>query len=96
MTLTQGWDEGYCLAKWKATIADPSKAITDKKKHVKVDFLKPDGSILFSWDAQQALLTGYSHSASDAASNSVLTVTATIDADDWQQLDGNGSPIAGP
>ena len=56
-------------------VTDPSKAITDKKKHVKVDFLKSDGSILFSWDAQQALLTGYSHSGSDAASNAVLTVT---------------------
>jgi phage tail-like protein len=95
MTLTQGWDEGAVLAKWRATVTDPSKAITDKKKHVKVDFLKSDGSILFSWDAQQALLTGYSHSGSDAASNAVLTVTVTIDADQWQQLDSGGTPIAG-
>ena len=43
---------------------------------------------------QFAILTGYSHSASDAASNGILTVTATIDADDWQQLDSGGSPIA--
>jgi phage tail-like protein len=95
MTLTQGWDEGAVLAKWRATVTDPSKAITDKKKHVKVDFLKSDGSILFSWDAQQALLTGYSHSGSDAGSNAVLTVTVTIDADQWQQLDSGGTPIAG-
>jgi T4-like virus tail tube protein gp19 len=95
MTLTQGWDENAVLAKWRATVTDPSKAITDKKKHVKVDFLKSDGSILFSWDAQQALLTGYSHSGSDAGSNAVLTVTATIDADEWQHLDSSGSPITG-
>jgi hypothetical protein len=94
MTLTQGWDENAILAKWKALVSDPSKGIDEKKKHVKVDFLKSDGqTILFSWDAQYALLTGYSHSASDAASNGILTVTATIDADDWQQLDSSGSPI---
>jgi hypothetical protein len=95
MTLTQGWDEGMVLAKWKAMIEDQATAIADKKKHVKVDFLKPDGSILFSWDAQAALLTSYSHSASDAASNAILTVTATIDADVWAQLDSGGSPITG-
>ena len=95
MTLTQGWDEGMVMAKWWATVTDPSKAISDKKKHVKVDFLKTDGSILFSWDAQQALLTGYSHSGSSAGDNAVLTVTATIDADEWKQLDSGGSPIAG-
>jgi hypothetical protein len=95
MTLTQGWDEGMVMAKWWATVKDASKAIADKKKHVKVDFLKTDGSILFSWDAQQALLIGYSHSGSSAGDNSVLTVTATIDADEWQQLDSGGSPITG-
>jgi hypothetical protein len=95
MTLTQGWDEGMVLAKWKAQIEDQSTAIADKKKHVKVDFLKPDGSILFSWDAQAALLTGYTHSPSDAASNAILMVTATIDADLWTHLDSGGSPIAG-
>jgi phage tail-like protein len=95
MQLTQGWDEGMVLAKWKALIEDPSTAIADKKKHVKVDFLKSDGSILFSWDAQAAILTAYNHSASDAASNAVLTVTATIDADIWTHLDSSGSPITG-
>lgn len=95
MTLTQGWDENFVMAKWWATVIDPSKAINDKKKHVKVDFLKTDGSILFSWDAQQALLTAYSHSPSAAGDNGVLTVTATIDADEWKQLDSGGNPISG-
>jgi hypothetical protein len=96
MTLTQGWDQNYCLAKWKALIEDPSQAIDQKKKDVKVDFLQSDGTtILFSWHTTAGLLTGYTHAASDASSNAVLTVTATIDADTWEQLDSSGSPITG-
>jgi phage tail-like protein len=96
MTLSQGWDKDFCLAKWKATIEDPKKTIDDKKKEVKVDFLESDGTtILFSWHAEKALLTSYSHAASDAGSNAVLTVSATIDADTWEQLDSSGSPITG-
>ena len=96
MTLTQGWDQGFCLAKWKALIEDPSQTIDQKKKDVKVDFLQSDGTtILFSWHASAGLLTGYSTAASDPSSNGVLTVSATIDADSWEQLDSGGSPIAG-
>jgi hypothetical protein len=96
MTLSQGWDQNYCLAKWKAIIEDPSQTIDKKKKDVKVDFLQSDGTtILFSWHASAGLLTGYSTAASDPSSNGVLTVSATIDADSWEQLDSGGSPIAG-
>jgi hypothetical protein len=96
MTLTQGWDQGYCLAKWRAVIEDTNTPIDQKKKDVKVDFMESDGqTILFSWHTSAGLLTGYTHAASDASSNAVLTVTATIDADTWEQLDGSGSPITG-
>jgi hypothetical protein len=94
MHLTQGLDNGNVLAKWKAQIEDQSTAIADKKKHVKVDFLKPDGSILFSWDAQAALLTAYESSPSDAGSHAPLTVKVSIDADVWTHLDSSGSPIS--
>jgi hypothetical protein len=95
MTLSQGWDQGFCLAKWKALIEDPSQKIDQKKKDVKVDFLDSDGqTILFSWHATAGILTGYTHAASDASSHAVLTVTATIDADTWEHLDSSGSPIA--
>jgi hypothetical protein len=96
MTLSQGWDQNYCLAKWKALIEDPSQPIDQKKKDVKVDFLESDGqTILFSWHTPAGLLTGYTHAASDASSNAALTVTVTIDGDTWEQLDSNGSPITG-
>jgi T4-like virus tail tube protein gp19 len=96
MTLTQGWDQGNILAKWKAIIEDPSQTIDQKKKDVKVDFLQSDGqTILFSWHTATGLLTGYTHAASDASSNAVLTVSATIDGDTWEQLDSGGSPITG-
>jgi phage tail-like protein len=95
MTLTQGWDENYCLAKWKALIEKADATIDEKKKDVKVDFMKSNGTdILFSWHAEKGLLTHYSHAASDASSNAVLTVSATIDADSWEQLDSGGQPIA--
>jgi T4-like virus tail tube protein gp19 len=94
MTLTQGWDENHVLAKWKAIVEDPSKTIDDKKRQVIVTFYKNNGTDeLFAWSAEKALLTGYSTSPSDPASNGVLTVTATIDADKWEQTI-QGTPIA--
>jgi hypothetical protein len=96
MTLGQGWDQNYCLAKWKAIIEDPSQTIDQKKKDVKVDFLQSDGqTILFSWHAAAGILTSYSTAGSDPSSNGVLTVSATIDADTWEHLDSGGQPITG-
>jgi T4-like virus tail tube protein gp19 len=89
MTLTQGWDDTHVLAKWKYLIEQPGD-ITTKKKAVDVTFCKSDGSTLFKWHTDAGLLTGYSHSASDASSNGVLTVTATIDADTWVLSDDSG------
>jgi len=91
VTLTQGWDDAMVLAKWKAAIEQPGDIAT-KKKSVDIQFCKTDGSELFTWHADAALLTGYSHSGSDASSNGVLTITATLDADKWEQRVG-GSPI---
>ena len=96
MTLTQGWDQNFCMAKWKATIEDPTKSIDDKKKDVKVDFLQSDGTtILFSWHTTSGLLTSYQTSGSDPSSHAALIVSTTIDADKWEQLDSSGSPITG-
>lgn len=95
MTLNQGWDEGYCLAKWKAQIEDPQTPIDQKKKQVDVTFYQNDGSTeLFTWHTDTGLLIAYETAASDPASNGLLTVSATIDADTWQQTVG-GSPITG-
>jgi tail tube protein gp19 len=94
MTLTQGWDPNHVLASWMNVIADPSKAITDKKVNVTVIFMDSTGTALFQWVGTGALLTGFSHSASDASSNGVLTINATIDADTWQlQGPSGGSPL---
>jgi hypothetical protein len=95
MQLEQGWDADFCMAKWKATVEDTSKAITDKKKDVKVDFLKSDGqTIIFSYHTEAGIITSYQTSPSEAGSNAVLTVNVTIDADKWEQLDSGGSPIS--
>ena len=52
------------------------------------------GQPLFQWVGTGALLTGFSHSPSDASSNGVLTINATIDADTWQlQGSSGGSPL---
>jgi hypothetical protein len=94
MTLTQGWDPGHVLASWMNVIADPSKAITDKKVNITVIFMLSTGEPLFQWVGTGALLTGFSHSASDASSNGVLTINATIDADKWQlQGPSGGTPL---
>jgi hypothetical protein len=92
MTLTQGWDPNNVLAKWMQDIGKPGD-IKDKKKQVTVKFCQQDGTALFQWasDGPTGLLTGFSHSGSDASSNGVLTITATIDADNWKLTkDGGG------
>ncbi|MGO9973787.1 MAG: phage tail protein [Solirubrobacteraceae bacterium] len=94
MTLSQGWDPGHVLASWMNKISDPSVAITDKKATVTVVFMDSTGNALFQWVGTGALLTSFTHSASDASSNGVLTITATIDADTWQlQGSGGGSAL---
>jgi hypothetical protein len=89
MTLTQGWDDAHVLAKWKYAIEQPGD-ISTKKKAVDVTFCKSDGTTLFKWHTDAGLLTGYTHSGSDASSNGVLTITATIDADTWVLSDDSG------
>jgi phage tail-like protein len=94
VTLKQGWDEGYCLAKWRAQIEDPQTAIDQKKKQVDITFYQNDGTTeLFTYHTDSGLMTSYETAASDPASNGLLTVSVTLDADTWQQTVG-GSPIA--
>jgi hypothetical protein len=91
MTLTQGWDPGNVLVKWMNTISDPSKPIDQKKADVTVVFMDNSGQALFQWIGNGALLTGLSHSPSEASSNGVLTITATLDADKWTLAGPSGS-----
>jgi tail tube protein gp19 len=94
MTLTQGWDPKNVLAHWMNQISDPSVAIADKKAQVTVVFMDSTSQALFQWVGTGAILTGLSHSPSDASSNGVLTINATIDADKWElQGAGGGSPL---
>jgi len=91
MTLTQGWDPQNVLAHWMNQISDPSVAMDQKKAQVTVVFMDSTGAGLFQWVGTGALLTGFSHSPSDASSNGVLTITATIDADTWQLCAAGGT-----
>jgi hypothetical protein len=95
VTLSGGWDPNMALAKWMGIISDPTQDITKKKLPVKIDFLDSKGEPppLFTWQTDSGILTSFSHSGSDAGSHAVLTVTATIDADDWSFADGSGNVI---
>jgi phage tail-like protein len=90
MTLTQGWDPDTVLVKWMNKISDPTVTIDQKKADVTVVFMDNSGKPLFQWVGSGAILTNLSHSASEASSNGVLTITATLDADTWA-LCGPGS-----
>jgi hypothetical protein len=91
MTLTQGWDPGNVLAHWMNQISDPTVAMDQKKATVTVQFMDSKGTGLFQWVGTGAILTGFSHSPSDAGSNGVLTITATIDADTWKLCAAGGT-----
>jgi len=90
MTLTQGWDPDTVLVKWMNKISDPTVTIDQKKADVTVVFMDNSGKPLFQWVGTGAILTNLSHSGSEASSNGVLTITATLDADTWA-LCGPGS-----
>jgi hypothetical protein len=95
MTLTQGWDPNAVLVKWMNKISDPSVAIDQKKANVTVVFMDNSGQALFQWVGTGALLTSLSHSPSEASSNGVLTITATLDADSWALCGpGSSTPLA--
>jgi len=95
MTLTQGWDPDNILAKWMNQISDSTVAIDQKKAAVDVVFMDNTGQALFHWVGEGALLTSFSHSPSDASSNGVLTITATIDADKWTLCAAGGTTPLG-
>jgi hypothetical protein len=84
MQLTGGWDPAQTIAAWMTLVSDTSKTLADKTCQVTVQFLQSDGTMLFQWVGTNGLLTGFSHSASDASSNGVLTVNATITAEKWE------------
>lgn len=90
MTLTQGWDPQHVLATWMNKISDPGTPMDQKKAQVTVVFMDSTGQGLFQWFGDGAILTSFSHSGSDASSNGVLTINATIDADSWQLQDASG------
>jgi hypothetical protein len=95
MTLTQGWDPNAVLVKWMNKISDPTVAIDQKKANVTVVFMDNSGTALFQWVGTGAILTSLSHSASEASSNGVLTITATLDADTWALCGpGSSTPLA--
>jgi hypothetical protein len=78
------------LVKWMNKISDPTVTIDQKKADVTVVFMDNSGQPLFQWVGNGAILTSLSHSPSEASSNGVLTITATLDADKWS-LCGPGS-----
>jgi hypothetical protein len=95
MTLTQGWDPNSVLVKWMNKISDPTVTIDQKKADVTVVFMDNSGKALFQWVGTGAILTGLSHSPSEASSNGVLTITATLDADTWALCGpGSSTPLA--
>jgi hypothetical protein len=70
-------------------------AIDQKKANVTVVFMDNSGQALFQWVGTGALLTSLSHSPSEASSNGVLTITATLDADSWALCGpGSSTPLA--
>lgn len=92
--LGRGVDTGHVLFNWVQEIRQ--KGPTDAKKDMTITIQEPGGqSSICVWSATGAVITQYSHGASNASSNEVLTESITVDAETWDMLDGSGSPING-
>jgi hypothetical protein len=90
MTLSGGWDQAGTLASWMTLISDTSKTIDQKTCTVTVQFLDNTGAQVLQWVGNNALMTSFSHSASDASSNGVLMVNVSITAAEWVLTSGSG------
>jgi phage tail-like protein len=91
--LGRGVDTNYVLFNWVQQIRQQGAA--NAKKDIKITVQEPGGTGICVWSGTGAVITQYSHGASNAATNEILTESVSIDAEQWDMLDGNGSPIAG-
>jgi phage tail-like protein len=91
--LGRGVDSEHILFNWINQIRQQGP--TGAKKDIQIKVLAPDGSGVCIWSATGAVIVGYSQSASNAATNEILTERVMIDAESWDLLDGSGNPING-
>jgi phage tail-like protein len=91
--LGRGVDTDHILFNWVQEIRQ--KGPTNAKKDIQIKVQAPDGTSLLVWSATGAVITQFSHAASNAATNEILTESVTIDAEAWDMLDGSGNPING-
>jgi phage tail-like protein len=92
--LGRGVDTNYTLFKWVQSIRQ--KGPTGAKKDLEITVQAPAGDKpVCVWAATGAVITQYGQSASNAASNEIMTENVTIDAETWDLKDGGGGLIAG-
>ncbi len=92
--LGRGVDTSHVLFNWVQEIRQ--KGPTGAKKDIKITVQAPAGEDpICVWSGTGAVITQFSHGASNASSNEILTESVTVDAETWDMLDGSGQPIAG-
>jgi phage tail-like protein len=92
--LGRGVDTTHVLFNWVQEIRQ--KGPTQAKKDIKITVQAPAGEDpICIWSGTGAVITQYGQGASNASSNEILTENVTIDAENWDMLDGSGQPING-
>ena len=92
--LGRGVDTGHVLFNWVQEIRQ--KGPTSAKKDITITVQAPSGEDpICVWSGTGAVITQFSHGASNASSNEILTESVTIDAEAWDMKDGTGGDIAG-
>jgi phage tail-like protein len=91
--LGRGVDVNHTLFQWVQQIREkgPNGAKTDVSITVQAEAGTPPICV---WHGTGAVITGFSHGASNASSNEVLTESVTIDAEHWDLMTGGGQAVA--
>lgn len=90
--LGRGVDVNHTLFQWVQLIRQkgPNQGKLEISVTVQAD---PGTPAICVWHGTGAVISGFSHGASNAASNEILTESVTIDCETWDMMQGTGQPV---
>ncbi len=93
--LGRGVETQHLLYKWVEQIKEKGPAAAKKDVKITVEAPGAEGSPtpICQWNGIGAIITNFSHAASNASSNEIMTESVTLDAEKWELLDGTGGKI---
>jgi len=93
--LGRGVDKEHLLFQWVQEIRKKGPNAAKKDIEIKIEDMDESGSAtgIAVWNGKGVIITNFSPGASNAATNEIMTESVTLEAEKWEMMDGEGSPI---